>query len=66
MVGLYIKYLDPQCLLVITELVLLKNLEFDSLIRLGNWFDCLLLLMQIRPKRAELRKQREIWDSVTF
>ena len=28
----------------------LSNLEFDSLIRLGNWFNCLLLLMYIRSK----------------
>ena len=26
------------------------NLDFNSLIRLGNWFNCLLLLMQIRSK----------------
>ena len=24
--------------------------EFDSLIRLGHWFDCLLLLMHLRSK----------------
>ena len=28
----------------------LSILEFDSLIRLGNWFNCLLLLMHIRLK----------------
>ena len=54
-VGLYIKCLDPQCLTVLLKLVLLSfyclsNLEFGSLIRLGNWFNCLLLLMHIRSK----------------
>ena len=28
----------------------LSNLEFDSLIHLGNWFNCLLLLIRISSK----------------
>ena len=52
-VGLYIKCLAPQCLPVLLFLLSfyrLSNLEFDSLIRLENWFNCLLLIMHIRSK----------------
>ena len=43
--------------LVCTGLYCLSNLELDSLVRLGNWFNCFLLLMHINLKiKAELRK----------
>ena len=57
MVVLYKMSLNLQCLLINSEtgspsFYLLSNLEFDSLIHLGNWlyFNCLLLLMHIRLK----------------
>ena len=42
----------------------LVNLKFDTLIRLGNWFNCLLSLMHIHLKnlKSNWEKWREIWD----
>lgn len=62
MPGLFIKCLDLQCLLVITDsgspsFYCLSNLELNYLIRLGN---CFLLLMHIHTKiYSQTEKIRE-------
>ena len=61
-IGLFINCSDPSNVYQFTETCFpfvyhLSNLEFDSLICLGNWFNCLLLLMHIHSNiKAELRK----------
>ena len=56
MVGLYIKCFDQTAMFASNYgtgsplFYCLSNLEFDSLIHLGNWFSCLLLLMHIHLK----------------
>ena len=44
----------------------LSNLDFDSLIRLGNWFNCLLLLMHIRSKIESRTEKSRLKSGITL
>ena len=48
------------------KLVLLPFLEFNSLIRLGNWFHCLLLLMHICSKTYNRTEKRRGKSGITL
>ena len=61
-VGLYIKFHDLQCLPVYGDcsplvLPFKRNLEFDSLNRIGNWFNYLLLVL-LRHIRSKIYRRK--------
>ena len=44
-------------------LPILSNLEFDSLVCLGNWFNCLLLCILVWNFMPNWENQKEIWNN---
>ena len=41
----------------------LSNFEFNSLIRLENWFNCYYQCTSVENLKSNWKKQREIWDN---
>ena len=70
--GLHKKCFNPQCspvygnLIVVLSFYCLSNVKFSSLIRLGNWFNCLLLLMHICSKIQSRTKKGRGKSGITL